>query len=105
MGKMKHIIFISIILCISSCADKKVLLDNISRGIYDQNVKKQHMENLSNPIQTGNESLSYDQYQRLRKEIILDTEETPSEKEIQRKKEGRQLQNLQNYFEPQKLHL
>ena len=46
------------------------VMDDISRDTYENNARKQHVENLGNP--TDEEQQTYDQYQRERKEIISD---------------------------------
>jgi hypothetical protein len=67
---MKRIIVCSIIIIIlfgSACSKKQVtgLLDDIARDTYENNVRKQHFENLENPHYE--KPPTYDQYQKERK--------------------------------------
>ena len=54
-------------------------LDDISRDTYEKNVKEQRIENSENP--NYKEPPTYDQYQKKRKELISDHDETSSETE------------------------
>ena len=54
----------------------KSVLDDISRDTYEKNVREQRLENLGDPHYE--EPPSYEQYQRERKEMLSDTEATPS---------------------------
>jgi len=58
-----------------ACSKKQIksVLDDISRDTYENNLRKQRIENFGDPIYE--EQLSYDQYQRERKEILQDSGE------------------------------
>lgn len=60
-------IIISLFLCLDACSKSRVanVLDDISRDTYENNVKKQRIENLEDPAYE--EPPTYDQYQRDRK--------------------------------------
>jgi len=85
---MKQILFcsiiISLILCIPACSKRKIasVLDDISRDTYENNLRKQRIENFGDP--TYEEPPTYDQYQRERKELISDHEVTPPSAEIEK---------------------
>jgi len=52
-------------------------LDDIARDTYETKVIKAHrIENLENPTQLDQEPLPYDQYQRERRKMMLDSDET-----------------------------
>jgi hypothetical protein len=69
-------IFISFILLAPSCSKKQIksVLDDISRDTYENNLRKQRIENMEDP--SYEEPPSYDQYQRERKKILSDPGKT-----------------------------
>lgn len=70
-------VLLSSTLYISACSNVKMILDDISRDTYESKVRKaQRIENLDDPTQIGQESPTYDQYQRERKELTSDHNET-----------------------------
>ena len=76
---LKQILCYSIIISLffaSACSKSQMtaVMDDISRDTYENNARKQHIENLGNPI--DEEYKTYDQYQRERKELTSDHEET-----------------------------
>lgn len=81
MATLKVILFCSFLLsstiCIAGCSSVKMVLDDISRDTYESKVRKAHrIENLEDPTQIGQEPPTYDQYQRERKKLTSDHEET-----------------------------
>ena len=73
-------IIISLMLCVSACSKNRIgmILDDISRDTYENNVRAQRRENLGNP--TYKEPPTYDEYQKERKKSISDAQpETVSE--------------------------
>ena len=60
----------------------KSAADDISRDIYENNLRKQRIENLKDP--SYEEQPSYDQYQRERKEMLPDSEVTQTTTEIEK---------------------
>ena len=75
---LRFIILISIILCLLACSKSKPILEDISRDIYENHRKSEHFENLNDPSKMGEPDLTYDQYQRERREMVSDSEKTPS---------------------------
>ncbi|MDY6857551.1 MAG: hypothetical protein SWO11_23180 [Thermodesulfobacteriota bacterium] len=76
--------FISIfIICAPACSKKQInsVVEDISRDIYENNLKKQRIENLGDP--SYEEQPSYDQYQRKRKEMLQDSGVTQKTTEIE----------------------
>ena len=74
-------VLLSSTICISACSSVKMIQDDISRDTYESKViKKQRIENLDDPTQIGQEPPTYDQYQRERKELTSDHEETSTVK-------------------------
>jgi hypothetical protein len=75
---LKQIIWCSVIigllLCLGACSKSRItnVLDDISRDTYENSVRRQRIENLDNPAYE--EPLTYDQYQRERKESYGDSE-------------------------------
>lgn len=67
-------IIISLLLCLDACSKSRIanVLDDISRDTYENNVKRQRIENLENPAYE--EPPTYDQYQKERKELDGDSE-------------------------------
>ena len=65
-------IIISLALLAPACSKKHVnsVLDDISRDTYENNLRKQRIENIEDP--NYEEPPSYDQYQRERKEMLSD---------------------------------
>ena len=61
---------ISLTLCMPGCSKSKIasVLDDISRDTYENNLRKQRIKNIGKP--NYEEPLTYDQYQRERKELI-----------------------------------
>jgi hypothetical protein len=69
---------ISFIFWAPACSKKQIksVFDDISRDTYENNMRKQRIENLGDP--NHEEPPSYDQYQRERKEMLSDSKVTPS---------------------------
>lgn len=67
-------IIISLLLCLGACSKSRIanVLDDISRDTYENNVKRQRIENMEDPAYE--ELPTYDQYQRERKELSDDSE-------------------------------
>ena len=57
------------------------ILDDISRDIYENNLRKQREENIGKP--NYEEPPTYDQYQRERKETLSDPEITQMTKKME----------------------
>ncbi|MDY6974476.1 MAG: hypothetical protein SV775_19515 [Thermodesulfobacteriota bacterium] len=72
------------IICAPACSKKQIksVVEDISRDTYENNLRKQRIENLGNP--SYEEQPSYDQYQRERKEILQDSGVTQTTAEIER---------------------
>ena len=49
-----------------------MVLEDISRDTYEKNVRAQQHDKIINHTQTAEEPLTYDQYQRERKELMTD---------------------------------
>ncbi|KPA16313.1 hypothetical protein MHK_003479 [Candidatus Magnetomorum sp. HK-1] len=75
---LRFTIMISVIFCLFACSKSKVILEDISRDIYENNRKSEYFQNLKDPSKAGAADLSYDQYQRERREMISDHKNTPS---------------------------
>jgi hypothetical protein len=56
-------------MCLNACSKSKIanVLDDISRDTYENNMKRQRIDNLEDPAYE--EPPAYDQYQRERKEL------------------------------------
>ena len=67
---------ISLTLGMLGCSKSKIasVLDDISRDIYENNLRKQREENIRKP--DYEEPPTYDQYQRERKESLPDNQAT-----------------------------
>ena len=67
-------IIISFIFLVPACSKKQIksVLDDISRDTYENNLRKQRVENIGNL--NYEEPPSYDQYQRERKKMLSDPE-------------------------------
>ena len=65
-------IIIILIFWAPACSKKQIksVVDDISRDTYENNLRKQHIENLGDP--SYEELPSYDQYQRERKDMLPD---------------------------------
>ena len=65
-------IIISLLFWAPACSEKQIksVLDDISRDTYENNLRKQRNENIGNP--NYEEPLTYDQYQKEKKELIQD---------------------------------
>lgn len=70
------IMVISLVLCMLGCSKNEItsVLDDISRDTYENNLRKQRIENIGKP--NYEEPPTYDQYQRERKIIIQDNQAT-----------------------------
>ena len=74
---MKHLfwgcIIILFIFWTPACSKKQIksVVDDISRDTYENNLRKQRIENLGDP--SYEEQPSYDQYQRERKGILTES--------------------------------
>lgn len=68
------LIIISFMLSTSACSKGGMfmVLEDISRDTYEKNARAQRHDNIINHTQTAKEPLTYDQYQRERKELMTD---------------------------------
>jgi len=67
------IIIISMV-SISACSKEGMfmVLEDISRDTYEKNARVERHDKIINHTQTAEEPLAFDQYQRVRKEMISD---------------------------------
>jgi hypothetical protein len=65
-------LIISFLFWVPACSEKQIesVLDDISRDTYEKNLRKKRIENIEDP--NYEEPLSYDQYQRERKDMLSD---------------------------------
>ena len=75
---LRVIILISTMLCLLACSKSKPILEDISRDLYENHRRSQHFENLNDSSKTGEPDLTYDQYQRERREMLSGSESTTS---------------------------
>lgn len=81
-----HMIFrVYLIACLlifaPACTKSKMVFDDISRDIYEQNRNRQIKDNMLSPHSGGKEPLPYDQYQREKREALADSENNALSKE------------------------